>query len=122
MADFSTRNVCIVGENERNVRNFGRQLNIDAGHMCSTNRVGFIQTSLTDESIDMLVIDVDSLGIRDASYLIFLANCLTPWRPIVLITNQTLEHSVHQRYLSGGATAVIRLTDSSNTEHPRHTK
>lgn len=117
MENFTSncRNVRVVGESPANVLNFSRLLKINTSHISSTNRLRFVQNSLVDETIDLLVIDIDSCGTTDASYLIFLAACLTPWRPVVLITSQTLDLPTHQRYLSGGAMAVIRVTDDSNT-------
>lgn len=117
MENFTSncRNVRIAAESLANALTHGQFLHINTSFINSTNRLRFVQTGLVDETVDLLVIDIDSCGTTDASYLIFLATCLTPWRPIVLTTSRNLDRSTKQRYLSSGAMSVIQVTDDVNT-------
>lgn len=108
------QNVQLISQNPAASQCFSRVFDIAKQHIRSVERNDYVQKSLICEITELLVIDIDSIGCADTSFLIFLAASFTPGVPVILITDQTIDNSTKKRYRSGGALAVVQLTDTSN--------
>ncbi len=109
------RDIVIVG-NHKTVNNICRHLHIARKNVHLLNRAIYVRTGLTARDPELIVIDIDTFGVDQTDYLVFLTSCFCPRVPLVLITDNTLTNPVRQKYLSNSAVLdVIHLTDASKT-------
>lgn len=62
--------------------------------------------------VDLIIIDLDTFGSDKAKFLIFLANCLTPKTPLVLVTEKNLEEPTRRCLLTGRVHSIIEKKSS----------
>lgn len=68
---------------------------------------------MSGQYTDLLIIDIDSFGIDDACYLVFVASVFAPKVPVVLVTRNVLPDTHRSRYLrsAAGVLDIIELAD-----------
>jgi len=89
-------------------------MKLDHQSFQAINRTEFLQQQLLSEApADLLIIDIDALGIADASYLCFMVHALKPETPIVLVTAESMPATVQQRLMSNGILDVVQLASAA---------
>ena len=68
---------------------------------------------VTTPPLDLLIIDVDTLGIENSLNAIFLARCFIPNTPIVLITEQPLSPPTRKKLHDGQVLELFQLNNSN---------
>lgn len=79
------------------------------------NPADYIASLIENNSVELLVIDLDTLGVDKAGFLIFLATCLRPQTPLVLVTKRTLSVAEHRLLYTRGVLGIIELGGSLTT-------
>lgn len=96
------RNIKLIG----NKRSDRRTMNVcgetSVGRIQRLEHCNFAQDVLGLDSADLLIIDIDSFGVDEVRYMIFLASCFSPDLPLVLITGNILSKLEKQYLMNTG--------------------
>lgn len=67
------------------------------------------------DAVDLIMIDVDSVGVEDASYLYFLMACFQSSIPVVMMVSELSDAQEHC-FLSSGVLKVFNCTGTTRTQ------
>lgn len=112
------RNIRVITDGLSAVTSFRTLMPVESLHIQPISRSSYLHEHSLVNAADLLVIDLDSYSPARVSYLIFLAKCLTPNIPQVLITSNPLSDADHHRYIGAGVLEIIQLArPSTNAIH-----
>lgn len=107
--------IVLIGRSSNAVTHFSESVNIAEAQVKSIGPDDPTHHLGDKMNIDMVVIDVDSVGVDEAGYLHFLALCFQPETPVVMMgTNISPEE--HQRFLASGVLEVVSGAGTSCVE------
>jgi len=69
----------------------------------------------SETTADLVVINLDSFGVKDTLYLLFIAMILRPTVPVVLITKKVVTDDIRSSLLSSGALEVVQLAGTAKS-------
>ena len=82
--------------------------------MVHINPSDYITSLIENDSVELLIIDLDTFGVDKTRFLIFLTTCFKPQTPLVLVTERTLSQADHRLLYTGGVLGIIEQGSSLN--------
>ena len=73
------------------------------------NPTDYITNLIANDSVELFIIDPDTIGVDKTGFLIFLTTCFRPQTPLVLVTERTLSVAEHCLLYTGGVLGIIEL-------------
>ena len=108
------RNIRVISDDHSSAEMLSNLLNVNINYIVSANRNDYLHNSNVSQRADLVVIDMDSLGITDTSYLCFIATCFRPATPVALVTSNKLSRNERDYFLSAGAYDIIPVSASTS--------
>lgn len=106
--------ILVVSDHLSELRHISRLLEVSERQIHHADRSGYLAGQLVnDRSIDLLVIDVDSIGVDDAGYLHFLAICFLPNTPVLMVTSN-MSPADQECLMSSGSPQIMRAPRTSD--------
>lgn len=90
-------------------------INLNSGSIDAIDRKYFLSKAplLRNSQADLLVVDVDSFGVDDASFLLFVAGIFSQELPVVLIVQEKVTKADRARLLQADQVLdIITISDS----------
>lgn len=86
---------------------------IDSNRVIQLNLADYIGGAVTTDAMDLIILDLDSIGLEKSKFLIFLVTCFIPQTPMVLVTGSQLSEFDHDAFMSSGQVlGIIELKNS----------
>lgn len=107
------RNIGVIGDVQSkwdNMEAFVRTDDRTISHLCPSE---IASACVSMRPLDLLIIDVDTLGIENSLNAIFLARCFIPNTPIVLITEKPLSQTTRKKLYDGQVLELFQLNNSN---------
>lgn len=79
------------------------------------NPLDYVASITENNSVELLIIDLDTFGVDKSAFLIFLTSCFKPETPLVLVTEKTLSATDRKKLNTGRVLRIIELDNSLNT-------
>lgn len=106
------RDIGMIGE-AGSQHDVGRIFSNSTGHNINHIDPSEIVTGCIDSrQLDLVIIDVDTLGVEKARNLIFIASCFIPQTPLVLTTKQKLTQATRRTLYNGRVLGLIEMNES----------
>ncbi len=107
------RNIAVIGDTRSRRSALDALPTMDGERVVQFTPPDFSSLKAKFGDIDLIIIDIDAFGLEKSKLYIFLASCLTPNTPLVLITKHYLEKSSRRCLLAGARVlGIIELNRS----------
>lgn len=106
------QNFLLVGQARSAVAHFSECANVSELQIQYTKPEFLAHHLPMRKIVDLLVIDVDSVGVDEAAYLHFLAFCIRPELPVVLMAAD-LNTEQQKRFMSSGVLEILSGASTS---------